>query len=57
MFWIEDTPGNRKKLRHTLKEYSGVDYFMLETLQIVLRWTNFNLNNGVRLDVMTEVKV
>lgn len=29
---------------------------MLESLQIVPGWTYFNLNNGFRLDLMTEVK-
>ncbi len=54
--WIEDSVENRRRLRVALKEYSRVDYFMLETLQIVPGWTHFNLNNGIRLDLMTDVK-
>jgi hypothetical protein len=54
--WIEDTHENREKFRLALKEYSNVDYFMLETLQIDAGWTNFNLNNGMRLDLMAAVK-
>ena len=54
--WIEDSKENRLKLRTALKEYSDVDYFMLETLQIVAGWTYFNLNNGMRLDLMVEMK-
>ena len=54
--WIEDTKENRLRLRAALKEYSDVDYFMLETLQIVPGWTCFSLNNGVRLDLMVDMK-
>ena len=39
-----------------LKEYSLIDYFMLETLQIVPGWTNFSLNNGIKMDLMVSVK-
>jgi hypothetical protein len=54
--WIDDTQENRNKFRLSLKEYSQIDYFMLETLQIVPGWTNFSLNNGTRLDLMVSVK-
>jgi len=54
--WIDDTLKNRLNLRIALKEYSNIDYFMLETLQIVPGWTNFSLNNGIRLDLMVSVK-
>lgn len=29
---------------------------MLETLQIIPGWTNFNLNNGIKIDLMVSVK-
>jgi hypothetical protein len=54
--WIEDTQENRQKVRKAFKEYSGVDYFMLESIQIVPGWTNFSLNNGMRMDLMVSVK-
>ncbi len=54
--WINDTVENRTNFRLALKKYSGTDYFMLERMQIVAGWTNFNLNNGMRLDVMTHIK-
>jgi predicted nucleotidyltransferase len=54
--WIEDTLENRRRLRAALKEYSRIDYFMLERLQIIPGWTNFALNNGVRLDLMVSIK-
>lgn len=54
--WIKDTHENRVNLRKSLKKYSQIDYFMLETLQIIPGWTNFSLNNGFRLDLMIDVK-
>ena len=53
---IRDSVENRKNLRIAFKSYSGIDYFMLETIQFVPGWTNFNLNNGVRLDIMVDMK-
>jgi len=54
--WIEDTLENRSNMRRAFKEYSRVDYFMIETMKIVTGFTNFNLNNGFRLDLMVKVK-
>ncbi len=54
--WIEDTTSNRRNLRKAMKQYTEMDYFMIDTMQIIPGWTNFNLNNGFRLDIMTSVK-
>lgn len=54
--WINDNPQNRRLLRNAMKEYSSIDYFMIETMQIIPGWTSFNLNNGVRIDFMTGLK-
>jgi hypothetical protein len=54
--WIEDTVDNRKKLRSAFRDCDMGDYYMLETMQIVPGWTNFNLNNGLKLDLMLDVK-
>ncbi|MES1218262.1 MAG: hypothetical protein ABUT20_22340 [Bacteroidota bacterium] len=54
--WIEDTLDNRRKLRQAFKKYSGIDFFMIESMQIVPGWTNFNLNNGYRIDLMIDMK-
>lgn len=54
--WIDDAIENRTNFRLALKKYSGTDYFMIERMQFVAGWTNFNLNNGMRLDVMTHLK-
>jgi hypothetical protein len=32
------------------------NYFMLETIQFVPGWTDFRLNNGLRLDILTNMK-
>ena len=54
--WIADTVENRKNLRFAFKEYGMGDFFMMERMQFVPGWTYFHLNNGLRLDVMTDVK-
>lgn len=54
--WIEDSPANRENLRKAFSEYGIGDFPMLATLQFVPGWTNFNLNNGLKLDVMVDVK-
>ena len=32
------------------------DFYMMERLQFVPGWTAFNLNNGMRLDIMVDMK-
>lgn len=54
--WIEDTVDNRGRLRKALREYGMGDFFMMETLQIIPGWTYFHLNNGMRMDLMVDVK-
>lgn len=54
--WINDTLENREKFRKAYKEYSGIDITMMDRLQIIPGWTNFNLNNGFRLDLMVTMK-
>ena len=54
--WIEDTIENRRKFRFAFKEYSGEDFSMIERMQIIPGWTNFNLNNGYKLDLMVNMK-
>jgi predicted nucleotidyltransferase len=54
--WIEDTKENRANLRKAFDECVMGDYFMLETMQIVPGWTDFRLNNGLRLDLHIKMK-
>ena len=54
--WFEDTIENRERMRIAFREYGMGDFFMLATMQIIPGWTNFNLNNSVRLDLMVDMK-
>jgi predicted nucleotidyltransferase len=54
--WIEDTPVNRQHLRAAFIECGMGDYFMLETMQFVPGWTDFRLMNGLRLDILINMK-
>jgi len=54
--WIADTLENRKRLREAFAESGMGDYYMLETMQFVPGWTDFHLNNGLRLDILVSMK-
>ena len=54
--WIEDTLSNRKGLRKALVEQGSGDYDVIETMDFIPGWTDFQLNFGFKLDVMTAVK-
>ena len=54
--WIEDTLDNRKKLRKALKEQGSGDYSLIETMDFIPGWTDFQLNMGFKLDIMVDIK-
>lgn len=54
--WIEDSPDNRHRLRVAFIECGMGDYYMLETMQFVPGWTDFHLMNGLRLDILVNMK-
>lgn len=54
--WLKDTITNREQFRKAFEDYSGENYQMLRTMQIVPGWTYLYLNNGYRLDLMTDMK-
>ena len=54
--WLKDTKENRKKLQQAFKDAEMGDYFMIENLPFVPGWTEFRLNNGLRLDIMVDMK-
>ena len=54
--WIEDTLENRQKYRIAFREYSGIDLYMIDRMQIVPGWTDFNLSNGFRLELFIKMK-
>lgn len=54
--WLKDTSENRKKLRKVFIACSMGDYPMIESMQFVAGWTQFRLNNGLELDILTDMK-
>ena len=53
--WIEDTTENRNNLRAAFKEADMGDYYMMHRMQFVPGWSDFTLNNGLRLDVLISM--
>lgn len=54
--WIEDTKENRMRLRNAFIELDMGNYPMIEYMQFIPGWTDFQLNNGLRLDIIVEMK-
>lgn len=54
--WLEDTRENRARLRQAFAECGMGDYPQLETLKFIPGWSPFRLNNGLSLDILTEMK-
>jgi hypothetical protein len=54
--WIDDTRENRVKLRKAFIDCGMGDYYMIETMQIIPGWSDFRLNNGLRLDLLISMK-
>ena len=54
--WIQDTPENRDCLRKAFIEAGMGDYYMMYRIQFVAGWTDFRLNNGLKLDIVTAMK-
>lgn len=54
--YLEDTIENRINLRKALKSVNLGDFESIETMQFIPGWTEFTLNYGLRLDIMTVVK-
>ncbi len=52
----KDEPENRKRLRQAFKEYGMGDFEMIERMQFVAGWTDFYLNNGLKLDLMVKME-
>jgi hypothetical protein len=54
--WVEDTKDNRKNLRKAFAENGMGDIELLEKIKFVPGWPDFHLKNGLRLDIITEMK-
>jgi hypothetical protein len=53
---VDDTLENRKNLRKAFKDIGIGDFEALETMDFIPGWTDFSLDFGLRLDIMTAVK-
>jgi hypothetical protein len=56
IIWIEDTKENRRNLRKAFAEYGLGDIELLERVKFVTGRTDFYLKNGLRLDIITDMK-
>ncbi|TSD66869.1 hypothetical protein FFF34_005565 [Inquilinus sp. KBS0705] len=54
--WLKDTLENRIQLRKAFLSCDMGDYPMIEYMQFIPGWTEFSLNNGLRLDILSEMK-
>ena len=54
--WIEDTKENRRRLRKAFAEYGLGDIELLEGIKFIAGWTDFHLNNGLKLDIITDMR-
>ena len=54
--WLKDTLENRKQLRKAFISCKMGDYPMIEYMQFIPGWTDFHLNNNLRLDILIEMK-
>lgn len=54
--YLEDTKENRKNLRKAFVEIGLGDIEAIDTMQFVAGWTQFSLDNGFRLDIMSNIK-
>jgi hypothetical protein len=54
--WLKDTLENRQALRSAFINCGMGDYPMLEYMQFVPGWTEFHLNNNLRLDILIDMK-
>lgn len=54
--WVQDSKDNRLNLRKAFVAVGMGDYPMIENMQFIPGWTDFQLNNGLRLDILVEMK-
>jgi hypothetical protein len=54
--WIENSLGNRIKLRTALSELNIGDFEAIETMDFIPGWSTIRLDSGIELDIMTYLK-
>jgi predicted nucleotidyltransferase len=54
--YIDDTLANRKNLRSAFKDLGLGDFEPIERIEFIPGWVDFQLDNGVKMDIMTSLK-
>lgn len=54
--WLKDDLENRKALRKAFLKCDMGDYPKIDYMQFIPGWTDFHLNNGLRLDLLIDMK-
>jgi len=54
--WIDNTTENRENVRTAFRKSGLGDHPTLKTMPIIPGWTDFRLNNGLRVDLMIGLK-
>jgi len=54
--WLKDDLENRKALRKAFLKCDMGDYPMIDYMQFIPGWTDFHLKNGLRLDILIDMK-
>lgn len=54
--WLRDDLENRVALRKVFLKCGMGDYPMIDYMQFIPGWTDFHLNNGLRLDILIDMK-
>lgn len=54
--FLDDTLENRKNLRNAFKELGLGDFEPIERIEFIPGWVDFQLENGVKMDIMTSLK-
>lgn len=53
--WLKDSLENRQLLRKAFIDCDMGDFPMLEYMQFIPGWTDFHLNNNMRLDILIDM--
>nr|WP_067058345.1 hypothetical protein [Mucilaginibacter sp. L294] len=54
--WLKDTLENRVNLRKAFVSCNMGDFPMVEYMQFIPGWTDFSMNNGLRIDILIDMK-
>lgn len=54
--WLKDDLENRKALGKAFLKCDMGNYPMIDYMQFIPGWTDFHLNNGLRLDILIDMK-